>query len=472
MSRTIVIVGGGIAGIAAALRVAEAGEAPILIETRRRLGGRATSFHDPRSGRILDNCQHVVMGCCSNVLDLYDRLGVLDAIEWHKTTYWANPPHEPDALTPGRLPAPGHFTAAFLRMKAFTFAEKRSIARAMWQIVRMGLRGRLKWRGHTFAEFLARTNQPAPLIARFWDAIIVSACNVPADRCDASYALHVFQEGFLGSGWAATMGVPTVPLLELYDAAEALIVERGGEVQLGVSAKGLAFDGERVTGVVTEHGFVAAAAVISAVPADRLDKLCSVPLKHVDRRLRHLDAIQSSAILGVHLFFDAKVMTTPHLVLPGRPTQWLFDKGTVEGADSGALQPLQPLHHVHAVISGADAWCDLSEPEIVERVMADVHWALPAARGLAPVEARSVKEKRATFAVVPGIDALRPTAAPDARGGVRNLFLAGDWTDTGWPSTMEGACRSGYAAAAAATGRGGLVADVPIGSVARFLGLA
>ncbi len=461
MSRTIVIVGGGVAGIAAAVRVADSGATPILIETRRKLGGRATSFTDPRSGRTLDNCQHVIMGCCSNLIDLYQRLGVLESIEWHATTHWANPPHEPDRLTPGRWPAPAHFTTAFLRMKSFSFAEKRAIGRAMWAMLRMGLRGRLVWRGRTFAEFLATTAQPASVVTRFWDAIVISACNLPVDRCDASYALQVFQEGFLGSAWAPTMGLATVPLVDLYDAAEAIITERGGALQLGASVKGLAFDGERISGVVTEHGFVAGAAVISAVPADRLDKLCSVPLKHADRRLRHLDRIEPSPILGVHLFFDAAVMSTPHLVLPGRATQWLFDKGLDE----------KGLHHVHAVISGADAWMELDEEEIVRRVMADVHWALPRAKGLEPIEARSVKEKRATFAVTPGVDEFRPTASADARGGVRNLFLAGDWTDTGWPATMEGACRSGYAAAAAATGSGGLVPDVPAGWLARAIGL-
>jgi hydroxysqualene dehydroxylase len=463
--RNVVVVGGGVAGIAAAVRLAEAGERVTLIETRKKLGGRATSFVDPRSGRTLDNCQHVLMGCCSNLIDLYQRLGVVDRIEWHPRTYWANPPHEPDVLEPGWLPAPAHFTRSFLRMKGFTFAEKRLIGRAMWALIRMGLKGRFTWRGKTFAAFLATVEQPPELVRRFWDAVVISACNLPVERCDASYAIKVFQEGFLGSGWAATMGISGVPLLELYDAAETLIRAREGSVELGTSAKAIAYDGTRVTGVVTEHGFVPAAAVISAVPADRLDRLTSDVLKGADHRLRSLSEIKPSPILGVHLFFDANIMTTPHLVLPGRGVQWLFGKGRDEAG----------LHHIHAVISGAEEWMDLDEEEIIRRVMTDIHWALPAARGLAPVEARAVKEKRATFAVEPGIDALRASVAPDARGGVSNLLLAGDWTDNGWPATMEGACRSGYAAAAHLTGRAevnsGMIEDVPIGLFAGILGL-
>ncbi len=461
MIRSIVVVGGGVAGIAAAVRLAEAGERVTLIETRKRLGGRATSFSDPRSGRVLDNCQHVLMGCCSNLIDLYRRLGVLDRIDWHTKTFWANPPHEPDVMTPGRLPAPAHFTRSFLGMRCFSLAEKRAIGQAMWAMIRMGLRGRTAWRGRTFGEFLASVRQPASTILRFWDPVVISACNLAVDRCDASYALKVFQEGFIGSAWASAMGISTVPLVELYERAEAIVAESGGSVALGTSAKAIAYDGTRVTGVVTEHGFEPAAFVVSAVPADRLDKLASDTLKQADRRLRSLDSIKPSPILGVHLFFEAPVMTTPHLVLPGRGTQWLFDKGTDESG----------RHHVHAVISGADAWMELDEAEIVRRVVDDLHWALPGARGLEPTEARAVRERRATFAVEPGVDVHRPTAVPDARGGVRNLILAGDWTDTGWPATMEGACRSGYAAAAAVTGRACLIDDVPIGPVARILGL-
>jgi len=178
-----------------------------------------------------------------------------------------------------------------------------------------------------------------------------------------------------------------------------------------------------------------------------------------DSRLRSLDAIESSPILGVHLFFDARVMTLPHLVLPGRSTHWLFNKGV----DADGRQ------HVHAVISGAEDWMDLKEAEIVERVLEDVHWALPASKGLAPIGVRSVKEKHATFRAVPGFDRIRPSA--ESGLGIPNLAIAGDWADTGWPATMEGAVRSGYLAAAAVSSCEGLVPDLPISLGGRMLGL-
>jgi len=242
-------------------------------------------------------------------------------------------------------------------------------------------------------------------------------------------------------------------------------------VQLGVSAKAIAFDGRRITGVVTEDGMIESAAVISAVPFDRLDKLASDTLKQADHRLQSLDKFQVSPILGVHLWFDQIVMELPHLVVVEAPhgVQWLFNKGVAGNESAGDVK----IQHVHAVISAADAWMDLSEEEIVKRVMEDVHHALPRAKGLQPIDARSIKEKRATFAPLPGVDAIRPgaTAAYAGGRGIENLFLAGDWCDTGWPATMEGAVRSGYAAAAAAVGGGGVVEDVPAGLLARTLGL-
>ncbi len=462
MSRTIAILGAGVAGLAAAVEVANAGDRPIVIETRGKLGGRATSFEDSRTESVLDNCQHVVMGCCSNLLDFYEQLGVEGAIEWHDTTWWANPPGDPDEFRPSALPAPAHFTRAFLRMRMLDTADKRGVARAMWRMIRMGRDGRASWSGRDFAAFLHATRQTPRAIDRFWEPIVVGACNVPCNRCDASHAIKVFQEGFLQDAWSPCMGLSRVPLAELYAPAQGIVERAGGALRLGTSAIAINFDGARVTGVTTSAGVVDAAAVISSLPPDRLAKCASPTLRQADARLRRLDAIAFSPIVGVHLFFDAPVMTTPHLVLPGRATHWLFRK-----------QGFGPYaQHVHAVISAADEWIELSECAIVRRVLDDVEWALPAARGLLPLQCRTVKERHATFASLPGVDRVRPTAQPNPLdGGVPNLFLAGDWTATGWPSTMEGAVRSGYAAAAFASGSAGVRGDVPPAPFARWLGL-
>ncbi len=465
MKRRVAIVGGGLAGIAAAVRLAESDCRPIVIETRKRLGGRATSFVDRRSGTVVDNCQHVLLGCFTNLIDLYDRLGVLEAIEWQRTLYWTAGDGRIDRLKSGLLPAPMHLAGSMLRMGIFTGPEKRSLGRAMWRIIRMGAQGREAWADRTFGEFLAECRQPQRLVEAFWNTVIRSACNLGVERVGAAAALFVFQQGYLGSRWSSTMGLSRVPLSDLYDPAAGLIEAAGGEIRLGAAARGIAYDGQRVRGVVTTDGLVDAAAVISAVPFDRLDRLVSGAMRKADPRLQSLDRFQVSPILGVHLHFDTPVMALPHLVLVGHGVQWFFNKGNV---DPGR-------QHIHAVISAADEWMPLSEDRIIERVLEDLYRALPHAVGRKPVAARAIKEKRATFAATPGVDELRPRAACGyvglGGGGIENLYLAGDWCDTGWPATMEGAVRSGYLAAAALTGSGGVVDDVPAGFLARRLGL-
>ncbi len=463
--KRVVIIGGGVAGIAASIRLAESGYKPIVLETRGKLGGRATSFEDPRSGRVLDNCQHVVMGCCSNVLDLYARLGVADRIEWHPETWWANPPRRPDRMRPAPLPAPAHFGLSFLRMRLLSTDTKILVGQAMRRLLKMGFAGRDAWADRSFGAFLDEMGQSTDARRLFWEPVVVGACNLPCDEVAGNHAMQVFQEGFLAGGWHATMGLATCDLKSLYDPALEIIGDAGGSFRLGTSVRGIAFDGIRANGVVTDDGLVPAAAIVSTVPPDRLAKIVSGPMRASDPRLTNLDRFETSPILGVHLFFDRPVMrddvrTYPHLVLPDRDTHWFFDKGV----DASGL------HHVHAVISAADDWMGLDEDTIGRRVVADLHWALPASRGIQPVEVRSVKEKRATFRASPGIDAMRPGPAPGGNG-IPNLYLAGDWCDTGWPATMEGATRSGYAAAAAITGSGGLVADVPPGRLARWAGL-
>jgi len=464
--KTVAVIGGGLAGLAAALRLADAGYRPIVIESRKMLGGRATSVVDPRNNEVIDNCQHVLLGCCTNLIDFYDRLGVLDEIQWHRTLYWTRGHGEISTLKAGRLPAPFHLSPSFLRMRLFDWKQRRHIARAMWRIIRLGPGQRHAWAGRTFAEFLESCHQPETVVRGFWDVIVTRSCNVDVHRVGAAYALQVFQQGFLEHRWSYTMGLATVPLVNLYDAAGDVLRDAGGTVQLGTSARSISFGGRRVNGVVTADGFVEAAVVVSAVPFDRLDKLVSRTMREADGRLQGLEEIQVSPILGVHLWFERKIMTLPHLVLVDSGVQWLFNKGT----DSEGRQ------HLHAVISAADEWMPLSEPQILERVLADLHRALPGAAGLKPVQARCIKEKRATFAATPDSVSRRPSAAPEhARGpAIENLYLAGDWCDTGWPATMEGAVRSGYAAAAAVCRTDGidspgLVEDVPAGWLSRLL---
>ncbi len=465
MSERVAVIGAGLAGLAAAIRLVDAGMETVVLESRKKIGGRAGSFIDPRTGTTYDNCQHVVMGCCTNLLDFYDRIGVLDRIEWFQTLHWTAGGGRIDTLRPGMLPAPLHLARSFSRLSLYSLREKRHIARGMWRILRMGSAGRVEWANRTFGEFLRHCGQPEEVVRRFWNTIIVSACNLEVERVGAAYALQVFQEGFLGHRWAGAMGLPRVPLGDLYAPAIEYIEQRGGSVVTGASVQAIKFDGKRVRGVVTRDDFIPAETVMATVSPDRLMRLVSDSFQKADTRLQQLDQFQFSPILGVHLKFDRAIMSTPHLVLVDFDTHWLFNKGL----DSDGRQ------YVHAVISAADSWMALDESEIVRRVVADIHRAIPGSVGLEPVKARAIKEKRATFAPTPESHEVRPSGLPGTiglgGGGVPNLYLAGDWVDTGWPATMEGAVRSGYTAAEAICGSGGLIPDLPAGFLARLLGL-
>jgi zeta-carotene desaturase len=444
------VVGGGLAGIACAVRLAERGVAVTVLETRKKLGGRATSFQDVRSGRWLDNCQHVVLGCCTNYLDLLGRLGVREKLVWTREQHWIEEGGRVSVIRPGVFPAPAHFTGSFLGASFLTMGEKAQVARACSRILRVD---RDKHAGETFAAFLGACGQSERVVRRFWAPVVVSACNLDVERVSAAAALHVFQEGFLANVHAADIGVPGVPLLELYEGVEALIASAGGRVVLGEGVEAIDEQGATSSGGVRYD----AEAVVCAVPVERVNRLVNEGVRAKDDRFDALESFTHSPILGVHLTFDRPVMPEfPHAVLVDRPTQWLFRKD-VGGA------------YLHAVISAADAWVSLPEEEIGERVLADVRACLPAAREARLISVRAVKEKLATFAPIPGIERARPGVSGSSR-----IFLAGDYTDTGWPATMEGATRSGYAAAAAVLGcplESVLVPDLPVAALARVAGL-
>ncbi|MHC4995949.1 MAG: hydroxysqualene dehydroxylase, partial [Planctomycetota bacterium] len=233
------------------------------------------------------------------------------------------------------------------------------------------------------------------------------------------------------------MGTSNVPLGRLYDSAREVIEGAGGHVRLGASVSRIEGDGGRVTGVSLSNGErLLADSYISALPFDRLDKVMDDSLRGSDERFDGLDQFEHSPILGIHLWFKPEVMKHEHLVLVDSPLQWVFNKGLNE----------EGCQYLHGVISAAHEWVDVDSDEILKMAVHELGFYVPKARESgALARGRVIKEKRATFSPRPGIEAFRPVA----RGDVGNLYLAGDWTASGWPATMEGAARSGYEAAGA-----------------------
>ncbi len=457
MSRSALVMGGGLAGMAAALRLADSGVDVTLIETRKRLGGRATSFNDPATGQTLDNCQHVLLKCCTNLIDLYERLGVADRIEWHDHLHFFDKQGRHDVLRASRLPAPLHLSPAMLTFGTLNMHDKLAIGQAMWRMIRTGRAKRAGLDRVPFAQWLREQGQTRRVMERFWSVVVVSACNQTPDQLSTHYAVQVFQDGFLAHRDAFVMGTSTVPLGDLYASAAERIEQAGGRVLTGQSVRALRYDDGRITGVALSGDRAAEADVyVSALPFDRLAAVCPDALLDADARLRRIGELTVSPILGVHLWFDRAPIDWPHMIFVDSPLQWVFNKGP---------DPSGGGHYLHGVISAAREWVDRPADETLAMALAELAQYEPAAARAELVRGRVIKEKRATFAAAPGVDALRPTA----QGAVGNLILAGDWCATGWPATMEGAVRSGCEAAETITGRRFRHPDLPAGRLYRLL---
>jgi zeta-carotene desaturase len=446
----VLVLGGGLAGLAAAVRLAEHGRRVTLLEARDRLGGRAGSFRDAVTGAWIDACQHVVMRGCTNYLDLLQRLEASDQIAWWDTLWFTGSPGRRHAMRRGLLPAPWHLAGSLLRWHGLGLGDRYALARGMSQIVRSGPRGRPALAGESFAAWLERQRQPAAAIDRFWSVVTVSALNESVASASAAYAAQVFQQGFLAHRDACEVGVPKVPLVELYRAAGDRLAWSGGTIELGATVRGLAWERGRIAGVTLGDGRTrTAACYVSALPFAQLARVAPPELTGADRRLAHLGEFRSSPILGIHLWYRPALLDASHLIFTDSPLQWVFDKGVVPGRGE---------QHLVVVISAAQAWIDQAQEVLLAMATSELSRHLgPAA--LTPTRSQVIKERHATFSARPGIDAIRPAAA----GATANLFLAGDWCATGWPATMEGAVRSGYLAAEAITGTPMLAPEAPVG---------
>lgn len=460
----VVIVGGGLAGLAAASRLVGHGLRITLLESRPRLGGRASSFLDPATGEPVDNCQHVSMACCTNLADFCTRVGTRDLFQPVPAITFLSPEGRVSTLKAGPLPAPLHLAGSFLRANYLTLAERLRVAYGL-ACLRFAGGGRP---GESFAAWLRRHGQTDRTIERFWGTVLISALNERPEQMDVGHARKVFLDGFLRNCHGHVMEVPLAPLGELYGTRlEVWLREREVEVRLTTGVRSVDIDDEgAVAGVTLRNGeTLAADFVVLAVPFERVAGL--IPERDRERlpSLAGLEQIEASPITGVHFWFDRPVCPFDHVVTVGRMVQWVFNHTALQGRElEGGGQYLQ------LVISASYDLLAQSRDQIRDAALAELATIWPAAREAALKRWWVVTEHGATFAVRPGIDALRPPQ----RTAIDGLFLAGDWTATGWPGTMEGAVRSGYLAAEGILADLGcaerlLCPDLPSGPLARVL---
>lgn len=439
----VVIIGGGLAGLAAASELAIRKIPALLLESRPRLGGRASSFLDPTTGSFVDNCQHVSMGCCTNFAHFLKTLGLTDCFRRERMLYFIGPNGMPDRFSASSWPCPFHLAGAFRRLSYLSLSDK-------WDIAR-GLRALAAARDpvledQTFSRWLADHRQPPGAIDGFWQVVLVSALSETLDRIAVPEARKVFVDGFLQhrDGWY--VDIPIVPLEELYGARLiGWLAERGVEVRLQSGVERLNLADERIASVALRDGTkIAGEEFLLTVPFHRVPDLLPEELQ-AHSSVQALSQLESAPITSLHLWLDKKITDLPHAVLVGRLSQWLFNRTELctTSSQSPPTATAGPLGwYYQIVISASRNLSGMSQEDVEQTVLAELAEVFPESREAQVLHYRVVTEHRAVFSVKPGAERLRPSQ----QSPVANLQWAGDWTRTGWPGTMEGAVRSGYLA--------------------------
>jgi squalene-associated FAD-dependent desaturase len=455
----VIVIGGGLAGLAAGIALAESGWRVRLFEQRPFLGGRATSYVLP-DGEHVDNCQHVTLGCCTNLDDFYRRVGSSDKVKFFDRLLFLDPQGRKGEMEAGILPAPFHMTGSFAKFAPLSLSDKISIGRAMLTILRTsghpsGPAGLNSPEGISMLAWLQSQRQTQRAIDRFWRVVLVSALDEELDQTDARFGIDVFWKAFLCNNRGYRMGVPVVPLAELYDGCRAFIEQKGGEVALRSPVRGIKLENNAVVAVQFDNNREESAdSYIFAVPHDTFAELLPPEIVESDAAFRNLDKIKDAPITGVHFWFDREVTNEPFITLLDTTVQWVFNKtalfgptptaASTQNADSKTSAAKQ---YLQLVISASYDLLQKPRQEIIDLCLKEIRQALPIARQANLVKATVIKEAAATFSPQPGVDRWRPKQ----QTSVNKLFLAGDWTATGWPATMEGAVRSGYLAAESVT---------------------
>ncbi len=426
--RRVIVVGGGLAGLAAATALAAHADVTLL-ESRFALGGRAGSFEDQeRPGELLDNCQHVLLGCCTNLLDLYTRLGATDKVAFHKRVHFLDGRgtcHDLWSLG-SAVPAPLHLGPAMALFSALSLGERVAVMRAMMAMLRLGKSGREKLEGAPFGQWLHEHRQPPSLVKKFYDPIVVSGLNEETRRASAKYAIQIFQDALLANSRGYVVGLPACPLGELYarvppgvnlrlnTRVEEILFEKteAGSQKSEFCAVGVKLrDGEELRGdaviLATNHHAVQRWLASGAdAPVGRSAPTAAAVAR--DGRFSSLEKLESVPILGVHMWFDRSIMAIPAAALIEGPLQWLFRKD----AEGRAL---------HGVISAARAWPAIPKEDALQQFEAQIRTLFPAARDAKLLRGVIVIEKRAHLFPPPRHRCPAPCPSPARRRHRRPL---------------------------------------------------
>lgn len=457
-SPKVAVIGGGLAGMSAAIQLRNIGLEVELFEARSRLGGRAGSFVDTATGQTVDYCQHVGMGCCTYLIDFLEKTETLPQWQRHSTLHFYGPKGEYVPLSAtSYLPAPLHLNSLLSRWPGLTLRNRIEVAKAIWKMMRLNPSRSLDER--SALEFLNTSGQSQSTIDHFWSTIMVSALGEQIDRVALGPMRKVIVDGFLINRHAYEVLVPTRPLRKIFsEDTTTKLQQQGITIHTNRSLKRLNFDQERCLSATFSDGKTYSADhFILAIPWYQLDSLSHSDTPQAFRQIvSRAVELQASPITGIHLWWDRNWLPTPHAAIVGRLSQWVFRSPWLEEVDSSLNHVTETAseenasfskgHHYQVVISASRELPRGNSDELIRLVTQDLCELFPTARTARLLHAKAVTDPQSVFSVTTDSPSRRPDSSILA---AHNLSLAGDWTNTGWPATMEGAIRSGFNAAQA-----------------------
>ena len=432
----VTVVGAGVAGLAAAVALAGDGASVTLLERRAFVGGRAYSYPHPALEETIDS-QHVVLGCYANFMELIEQAAAEWSIRWYDELCFLEPTAAGTPrrswIRPGSLPAPAHQAISFWRAPMLGLRDKAAIASGLARF----LRGYPESDAESFAAWLKRTRQTNRAIRHFWEPIVTTALNDRFENCSVKYAGMIFHEAFLRSPQAGRLGIPTKPMSEFFEPVVKLARRLGVDLRLNTGVDAIARTPEGRWKVRTGETELETGAVVLATGLRQTERLMNT-LAGADAgpgayKPFEFERFVLAPITTIHLWYDREVTDLDHAVLLDTRIQWLFAKSRIRGWDPSLGSYLE------LVVSASWPEIAMSREQILASALGEAELFFPAIREARLMKSEVIKEARATVSVTPRLDDLRPpqvTAYP-------RLYVAGDWTATEWPSTMEGAVRSG-----------------------------